>query len=479
MEFLPKELLLWRSQKFDQNHVSLTAATDSIDNKTDIVQVRKTKSASRWNIHPVGSTSIATFAHSAIWYDGTPPQTGNYVRHGTNASKSIPVDKIQREISYKCEVTYTFDTKEDKSLYNNLAVIESLALNEEGISHVGRPRRTWQSGIQDRFQMTSQLFMNKAPWNENAVAQNKIPYDLHPDILDAVENSNEYVPTITEPARFLAWEGGQLIPLKDSVQPDLVRGDIVAISFTVAFVVGKTYWWPEISPHSIVKVHRPEVVKGGHINHIPVQLKVTPLALGRVAVYNSKGECAIPASEAPSVSPSTSTTTPTSQPTSAPVQTNQSVPRGGDSNAVDSATKTAATEDTQTGNSDQATPPSESDMDVDDTGNESDATISSWSSATASDSDYVNVSATQVGENNRQAAVPDEVSSTGFVGLRDIPSGSSHKELRPNATNPEHAKGTADGRVNGKRRASDDHGQDSQLGSPSPKKKPGKSKKRP
>ena len=84
----------------------------------------------------------------------------------------------------------------------------------------------------------------------------KVPYDVHPWVLDAVadqKDGQKWKPN-PEKTKILSYANDIMMPIGFSNEPVLRRGDVVWISFKMAFGTVGDFWGPEIIPLEIIKV---------------------------------------------------------------------------------------------------------------------------------------------------------------------------------------------------------------------------------
>lgn len=183
--------------------------------------------------------------------------------------------------SWKCEISYAFDTTEDPSLYTvgkvllrlyqvcpHLTILpkelENLAETTPDFNSEQKPRRSWQNGKRPseslRFLMTAPIFVTRTAFNHKEGKPFRVPYKVHPWLLAALAEDTGWIPNPERPT-VLAYENDMLVDIQDSKPPYLETGDIIWFSFTVAFVMGKDAWGPEYRLKELVRVGKvPEAI---------------------------------------------------------------------------------------------------------------------------------------------------------------------------------------------------------------------------
>lgn len=107
-------------------------------------------------------------------------------------------------------------------------------------------------------------------------------YELHPWIRSAVQSGG--LLANPERPRMFAWESDELRSIQDCIPDEFERGDIVWVSFMLAYIVGGAEWYPDMRPIDFVKV--------GHADkeHAPSfaldQIPANHLASGKVSVQS-------------------------------------------------------------------------------------------------------------------------------------------------------------------------------------------------
>jgi len=137
--------------------------------------------------------------------------------------------------------------------------LENHAIGLPGFNKGNRTRRTWQDGKgidkRQKFIFASSIFARRTPYNSKEGESYKVSYDVHPWISSAVETDQNYIPNPEKP-RVLDYTDGVLSKIEFCNQPELKKGDIVWISFKVAFGFTKAGWGPEFVPLEFVCVGR-------------------------------------------------------------------------------------------------------------------------------------------------------------------------------------------------------------------------------
>lgn len=114
--------------------------------------------------------------------------------------------------------------------------LERHATTHREFNKSDRPRITWQSRLEDavQFVFAAPLFDKRTSHNANT----PVPYPVHPWIQRAVEDDHTIVPHLKRPSIF-SYEDGVLKTVEDSGLGELRRGDIIWMSFTVTYAVGR------------------------------------------------------------------------------------------------------------------------------------------------------------------------------------------------------------------------------------------------
>lgn len=148
-----------------------------------------------------------------------------------------------------------------------------------------RPRSSWQSDPHAirHFVMSAPVFAQKTPFNGQ---DDPLPYELHPWILAALKDKLNLVANPKKPS-VLAFESDELRTVEDSALGELTEGNIIWVSFTVAYAIGRKDWHLEIRPIELVQVGC-VIDPGPSITDASAYAETerAPLRIGRVSLLN-------------------------------------------------------------------------------------------------------------------------------------------------------------------------------------------------
>jgi hypothetical protein len=152
-----------------------------------------------------------------------------------------------------------------------------------------RPRRVWQNGLDPeysrRYILSSPLFLLRSASNQ----QVSLTYEPHPWLISAVQQHNKYIINPNRPTT-LVLADNELLDLEDGNPPEFQRNDIVWISFTISFIVGREYWQPEYRPIDIVRVGRlpvSEIDNSGGTTVASADTDIRRLKVGPIRVHEN------------------------------------------------------------------------------------------------------------------------------------------------------------------------------------------------
>ena len=115
-------------------------------------------------------------------------------------------------------------------------------------------RREWQSGAgfgtTARYWMKVPMFIRIRPGEHKP----QVPHHLHPWVAAADKRSRAYRANPARPEVYDLGEMGLPVDIKKSKSTRLQRGDALAFSFTVVYVVGGKDWYPQLLPVDLVRV---------------------------------------------------------------------------------------------------------------------------------------------------------------------------------------------------------------------------------
>ena len=244
----------------------------------------------------VETNKLATLCHTGIYIFGSPLDTGNYVPDGQVAPDGVPVSRMyagsqfsiysdlfadictfrtfsQRQINFKCEVSYGFDTAIDSSFYKCAEVssqnssltlpllvvqkIEVALCRNKSFNPDSREQRDYQvpsdSGTNGRFFISSPLFVKRTTLNRSKPSA--VGRTLHPWIGEALKVNGRWMANPELP-RILVYQNDSLTNLADDSEPRLKAGDVIWMSFTLTFSIGPMFWAPEYRPIELVRIGR-------------------------------------------------------------------------------------------------------------------------------------------------------------------------------------------------------------------------------
>ncbi|KDR81137.1 hypothetical protein GALMADRAFT_61111 [Galerina marginata CBS 339.88] len=212
--------------------------------------------SSRNQMFDTRSDKVAILAHAGLWSWNSDLRSGNFVPPGKKAPEGLPDSRMQTELSYKCEVTYTIETSVDESIYVLFKALESHVCSRQNFNRSKRERRKWQDGTErQRFAMSSKIVVKKSPFNTTQGTPLSTPYETHPWVLDALNDQAEQVYIANpESPRYLERQGEVLVDLFDTEDSNFRRGDIIWFSFKLGFYVNRDHWAPEIIPIAFIRV---------------------------------------------------------------------------------------------------------------------------------------------------------------------------------------------------------------------------------
>ncbi|TFK18560.1 hypothetical protein FA15DRAFT_575674, partial [Coprinopsis marcescibilis] len=249
----------WKEVCFRENEVPLVQVIDALKGKNlDVSAVQKTRRLpSRWMLWNEQINEPMLLTHAFVWLWNNPLETGNFVPVGERPPTNLFKDRMQSEPSMKCDISFAFDTTIDDSIYVALDIINEWIQTIPDFNPTHKPMKQWQSSKEFntnyRYIVGSKLFARRTPYN---FVKNKyvVPYDVHPWIEgNSAPHNDEFIPN---PERVTYYDGtdGTLKPLKKSVPPSYNPGDIIKMTFKIAFIFGAEKWWTEVVPIQLIRV---------------------------------------------------------------------------------------------------------------------------------------------------------------------------------------------------------------------------------
>ena len=118
--------------------------------------------------------------------------------------------------------------------------------------NVGKlPRREYLSGREEkyrsRFWMQTPIFLRRGPREERAAP----PVHLHEWVKQIHKDSSVFKANPDRPRIWLK-DGDDIKPIAERTPPTLLRGDIVALSFTVTYHLTSVNWFAQFHPAEII-----------------------------------------------------------------------------------------------------------------------------------------------------------------------------------------------------------------------------------
>ncbi|KAI0715442.1 hypothetical protein C8Q76DRAFT_597221, partial [Earliella scabrosa] len=240
----------WKEQHFRVSDIPFSAAIDSLRSITPCVELRRASDYEWVFCHP-GTTQPAVFSFAGIFSTADNYYSGNLVPQGAKTPAGVELER--KYASYRCNYTYCLETKDDSELYFLQGAMDEFMAEVPGFNVNGLPRREWQSGAgvgsTFRYWMKVPMFVRL----KSGEPKPSPPSHLHRWVINADKRSRAYRANAARPEVY-GLQGLHPIDIRKCDVPFLERGDAVAFSFTVAYVVGSKDWYPQLLPVDIVRV---------------------------------------------------------------------------------------------------------------------------------------------------------------------------------------------------------------------------------
>ncbi|PIL31864.1 hypothetical protein GSI_06568 [Ganoderma sinense ZZ0214-1] len=211
----------------------------------------KQEGRQRWVICNKATGGPALFSHAGLIAQADNMETGNFVPSDEEIPAGIEEKNVQRRANSKCFYTYVLDTYGDLSLYEDQWTLDEYMSSLDAFNPGSLPRRQFLSGqdakYRARFWLQTPMFLRKGPNDDNSDA---MPH-LHPWVLKAAKESKGFKGNPDRP-RIWVKEGKKVTTIGERDPGYLVRGDVVAFSFTVTYHITGTNWFPQFHPADIV-----------------------------------------------------------------------------------------------------------------------------------------------------------------------------------------------------------------------------------
>ncbi|KAH6918562.1 hypothetical protein BKA70DRAFT_1416554 [Coprinopsis sp. MPI-PUGE-AT-0042] len=262
------ELQRWKDHRFRTTDLKMDEVVASLKSDAKLVQARQLgKSKDYWAYFDPQTNKPAVVTFAMLWTWNSPFDTGNFVPEGKEIPPNLSVNRVQHVPSPKCVYTCAFDTNHDPSLYKNVEVIEACIQKDDGFNHFQRPKYTWQdpenSSTNHRYIFSSRVFSKRTPYNCSSDGKYSVPYTVHPWIKAACEASEKKWVPCKDKSRLLVYKDKRFQELARANPPYFEKGDIVWMSFVIAFTMQTSSWMMSLQPLEFVRVATTELPAGG------------------------------------------------------------------------------------------------------------------------------------------------------------------------------------------------------------------------
>ncbi|KAI0710049.1 hypothetical protein C8Q76DRAFT_695180 [Earliella scabrosa] len=247
----------WREHRFRVSDLPFEAAVRSLSGVSPWVELRRA-SEYEWVFCMPGTNRPAIFSYAGIFAAADDYYTGNLVPNGCQAPSGMEGDRVEKYASFRCNYTYCLDTKDDSQIFILQGELDNFVAEVPGFNPTGTMRREWQSGA--GFGTTSRFWMKVPMFVRNKDGERKPPAarHLHPWVVNADRKSRAYRANVARPEVYGLTNQGYPVDIRKCENTRLEKGDAVAFSFTVVYVVGGKDWYPQLLPVDLVRVQEHE-----------------------------------------------------------------------------------------------------------------------------------------------------------------------------------------------------------------------------
>ncbi|KAG2004984.1 hypothetical protein CC2G_003486 [Coprinopsis cinerea AmutBmut pab1-1] len=249
----------WTTFKFRDTDIALCDVTEALNKGVHNLVIAKpasTRAKNRWNLINVETGKIAIINHAFVWAWGSPPYTGNFVPEGVVTPTGLPEGRMLP--SYQCEISYAFNTSNDKSLYEGLAALEKYIITVPDFNPNGKAKSTWQSlennDTNHRYIASAKLFVKRTKDNAPQNGKYKVPYTVHPWIEQSMDPATTRLVPNKDRPRYFCLVDERLKKLEDVEPRQFQKDDVIWMSFYVSFNIRSSSWSVEITPLELVRV---------------------------------------------------------------------------------------------------------------------------------------------------------------------------------------------------------------------------------
>ncbi|KAH6909023.1 hypothetical protein BKA70DRAFT_1426173 [Coprinopsis sp. MPI-PUGE-AT-0042] len=232
-----KVLETWKEHQFRKTDLKLKDVVASLGSEESLVEPKQLgKSKDYWAyFNPkTGKPAVVTFA--MLWAWNAPFATGNFVPEGQDLPSDLPANRVQQVPSPKCVYSCAFDTNLDASIYKHIKVIEATVHENEVFNRFRRPKYTWQEPDNPTtnhcYIFSSRVFSKRTIYNCSSDGIYTVPYKVHPWIKAACSAPDK----------------------KWASPPYFEKGDVVWMSFVIAFTMQTSSWTLSLQPLEFVRV---------------------------------------------------------------------------------------------------------------------------------------------------------------------------------------------------------------------------------
>ncbi|KAI0698749.1 hypothetical protein C8Q76DRAFT_633811 [Earliella scabrosa] len=250
----------WKLRRFRQSDLPLESAVASLHSDRPLVHALRT-GPTEWTFCKQGTRVPAVFSYAAVFADADDYQKGNLDLNAKEPEAGEEDDGIARFAGLRANYSYAMDTRTDYDLFGMQSELDLYMQTEvDGFNPRHVVRRTWQSGNAGsnfRFWFKTPIFLRL----KHGEKKPEFPAHLHEEVRVAKRKSRSYRANPARPT-LMSVEGGRLKMLQECTPNHFVPGDVLAVTFNVAYIEADKYWYAQFMPVDLVRVRASGSARG-------------------------------------------------------------------------------------------------------------------------------------------------------------------------------------------------------------------------
>ncbi|KAF6743186.1 hypothetical protein DFP72DRAFT_1080667 [Ephemerocybe angulata] len=258
--------------KFSPKQVTLRELLAGLEKGTEVFSLKRSHQfPSNLVVWDNAQNDFVVCTHAFVVRFASPLNSGNFCPDGAQLPEGLREQARRREPSLMCQVSISFDMRAEPDLPNRLAFIEDWGKGPAGFPTEGKSRNPWNSpgsvAAGQRFSVASNVFQKRTGYNVKD-DRYEVPYEVHPWVSQfTVPHNPSWIPNPNLVRVLHKRRNNVLEPIEKASNPKLDPGDVVTMSFKVAFSATGLFWNMSFVPIQIIRIGQmkeSELDSGGH-----------------------------------------------------------------------------------------------------------------------------------------------------------------------------------------------------------------------